>query len=445
MTIMDKKYDVIVIGSGGSGSNAAYICRSAGMDVAIIDRSPFGGTCALRGCNPKKVLHGAAQIPELVENMSKVLKGSVDVDWERLIEFKKTFIEKIPAQREKGFKDSGIAAFKGTASFTGRNELSVNNEKLTAEFIVIATGSIPGELDFPGAEFLTTSDVFMENTRLPEEIIFIGGGYISFELAHISARAGAKVKILHRSKYPLKNFDQDLVEMMLEATAKAGIEFIPDVQPQRIEQKGGKLFIDCGEKRYSCEMAVHGAGRVPNTRFLDLEKANVDHDHGILVNKYLQSISNPKVYAVGDAASIGQPLTPVVSMQGKVAAYNIINGNKKSLDYSLVPSVVFTIPPMGSVGLTEKQARDKGLDYRLNTADSTNWYNSRRLGSKKTGYKVLIDKKTDRIIGAHILAPGVEEVLDFFMLAMKTGLRTSDIKDLIFSYPSSTYDIKSMV
>jgi glutathione reductase (NADPH) len=377
--------------------------------------------------------------------MGKVLEGSVVIDWEKLIEIKKTFIEKTPAQREKGFKDSGIAAFKGTASFTGKNSLSVNNEKMSAEFIVIATGSIPRELNFPEAELLTTSDIFMENTMLPEEIIFIGGGYISFEFAHISAKAGAKVKILHRSKYPLKNFDRDLVEMMLEATAKAGIKFTPDIEPQSIKQKGEKLFIDCGTQNYTCDMAVHGAGRVPNTRFLDLEKANVDQDHGVLVNEYLQSISNPNVYAVGDAASIGQPLTPVVSMQGKAAAYNIINGNKKSMDYSLVPSVVFTIPPMGSVGLTEKQAIEKGLDYRINTADSTNWYNSRRLGFKKTGFKIIIDKKTDRIIGAHMLAPGVEEVLDFFMLAMKTGLKTSDIKDLIFSYPSNTYDIKYMV
>ena len=445
MNTMGKKFDVIVIGSGGSGSNTAYLCRSAGMDVAIIDRSPFGGTCALRGCNPKKVLHGAAHIYELASNVGEVLRGSVDVDWEKLIKFKKTFIEKIPGQREKDFKDNGIEAFKGTASFTGENGLSVNNEKLSAEFIVIAAGSIPRELDFPGAELLTTSDVFMENARLPEEIIFIGGGYISFELAHISARAGAKVRILHRSKYPLKNFDQDLVGMMLVATRKAGIKFIPDREPQRIEKRGEKLFIDCGKENYICDMAVHGAGRVPNTRFLDLEKANVEQDHGVLVNKYLQSISNPNVYAVGDVASIGQPLTPVVSIQGKTAAYNIINGNKKSMDYSLVPSVVFTIPPMGSVGLTEKEAKDKGLDYRINMADSTKWYNSRRLGFKKTGFKIIIEKKTEKIIGAHILAPGVEEVLDFFMLAMKTGTKTSDIKDLIFSYPSSTYDIKSMV
>ncbi len=442
---MDKQFDVIVIGSGASGSNAAYLCRSAGMEVAVIDHAPFGGTCALRGCNPKKVLHGAADIQELVDNMGRVLKGSIIMDWQELIDFKKTFIEKVPGQREKGFKDNGIAVLKGAANFTGKNTLSVNDEKLSARFIVIATGSIPGELNFPGAELLTTSDIFMENIRLPGDIIFIGGGYISFEFAHISAKAGARVKIIHRSSKPLKHFDSDMIDMILEATEKAGIEFIPNIEPQSIKQKGKKLIIDYGKGRFTCDMAVHGAGRVPDTRMLDLEKGDIDQDHGVLVNEYLQSVSNPSVYAVGDAASIGQPLTPVVSMQGKIAAFNIINGNKKTLDYSLVPNVVFTIPPMGTVGLTEEQALEKGLDYRIKMADTTNWFNSRRLGFKKTGYKLIIDKKTDKIIGAHMLAPGVEEIINFFMLAMKTGVKTSEIKNMIFSYPSSTYDIKSMV
>jgi len=440
-----NKFDVIVIGTGASGSNVAYQCKSAGMDVAIIDQGPFGGTCALRGCDPKKVLHGAAQVSELAGNMGKVLEGQLNINWGKLIDFEKTFTENVPEKREKGFKDNDIAVFKGTASFIGENRLSVNGKKLSARFIVIATGSIPRELSFPGAELLTTSDIFMENNKLPGEIIFVGGGYISFELAHISARAGAKVKIIHRSRRPLKQFDPDMVEMMLEATAKSGIEFIPDLEPDLIKQKGKKLFIDCGTQNYICDMAVHGAGRAPNTGLLDLEKGHIEQDHGVLVNEYFQSVSNPCVYAVGDVASIGQPLTPVVSIQGKIAAYNIINGNKKSMDYSLVPSAVFTIPPMGSVGLTEEQARKKGLKYHINMADTTNWYNSRRLGYKKTGFKILIDKKTDRIIGAHILAPGAEEVIDFFMLAIKTGIKVSEIKDMIFSYPSGTYDIKYMV
>lgn len=445
MTIMDNQFDVIVIGTGASGSNVAYQCKSAGMDIAIIDQAPFGGTCALRGCDPKKVLHGAAQISELAGNMGKVFEGSVSINWGNLIDFKKTFTEDVPEKREKGFKDSDIAVFKGTASFTGENRLSVNDKVLSARFIVIATGSMPRKLSFHGAELLTTSDVFMENNKLPGEIIFVGGGYISFELAHISVRAGAKVKIIHRSRRPLKQFDSDMVKMMLEATDKSGIEFIPDLEPDLIRRKGKKLFIDCGIQNYTCDMAVHGAGRVPDTSLLDLEKGHIDQDHGVLVNEYFQSVSNPCVYAVGDAASIGQSLTPVVSIQGKIAAYNIINGNKKSMDYSLVPSVVFTIPPMGSVGLTEEQAREKGLKYRINMADTTNWYNSRRLGYKKTGFKILIDKKTDRIIGAHILAPGAEEVIDFFMLAIKTGIKVSEIKDMVFSYPSGTYDIKYMV
>ena len=314
---MKDRFDIIVIGTGASGSNVAYHCKSAGMDVAIIDHLPFGGTCALRGCNPKKVLHGVAQITELTNNIGPILRGSTDVDWKKLIDFKKTFIDKIPGQREKEFKENDIKTFKGTARFVGENILSVNGKKLSSRFIVIATGSLPRKLYFQGAELLTTSDVFMENNELPGEIIFIGGGYISFELAHISSRAGAKVKIIHRSSDPLKQFDGDLVKMMLEATDKAGIEFISDLEPDQIMKKGKKLFVNCGEKKYTCDMAVHGAGRVPATELLDLKKGHIEEDHGIIVNKYFQSISNPYVYAVGDAASIGQPLTPVASLQGK--------------------------------------------------------------------------------------------------------------------------------
>ncbi len=442
---MKKDFDLIVIGTGASGQNVAYRCQAAGLDTAIVDCSPFGGTCALRGCNPKKVLHGAADIIDSQSNMGDIINGSLRLDWQKLIGFKKTFIDGVPEKQEKGFHKNGIRTIKGVACFTGKNSLSIDGSGYSAGFISIASGSIPRKLDFPGAGLLTTSDVFMETEKLPARIIFVGGGYISFELAHIAARAGADVKIIHRSRRPLKKFDRYMVDLLLEATDKAGIEFIPEMEPQKIEEKNGSLYIDCRDETFPCDMAVHGAGRVPNTGFLDLEKGGVDQDRGVLVNEFLQSISNPKVYAVGDVASIGQPLTPVVSMQGKAAAHNIINGNSRTIDYSMTPSVVFTIPPLASVGLTEEQAEKKGLKYRVNKADSTGWYNSRRLGLKKTGHKMIIEENTDLILGAHILGPMAEETINFIMLAMKTGIKANEIKDMIFSYPSTTYDMKYMV
>jgi glutathione reductase (NADPH) len=447
MEMIDMKddFDLIVIGTGASGQNVAYRCKEAGMKTAIVDCSPFGGTCALRGCNPKKVLHGASDIIDSQDNMDDMVKGSLKLDWGKLMEFKKTFIDNVPEKQEKGFNENGIRTFKGTASFTGKNTLLINGSEYSAGFIAIASGSIPRKLDFPGAGLLTTSDIFMETEKLPARIIFVGGGYISFELAHIAVRAGADVKIIHRSKRPLKKFDRDMVDMLLEATGKAGIEFIPGIEPEKIEEKNGSLYIECGDKAFTCDMAVHGAGRIPNTGLLELEKGDVEEDRGVLVNEFLQSISNPKVYAAGDVASIGQPLTPVVSMQGKAAAHNIINGNSRTVDYSMTPSVVFTIPPLASVGLTEEEAQKKGLKYRVNTADSTGWYNSRRLGLKKTGYKMIIEENTDRILGAHIMGPMAEETINFVMLAMKTGIKAPEIKDMIFSYPSTTYDMKYMI
>jgi glutathione reductase (NADPH) len=442
---MKKEFDVIVIGTGASGSNIAYRCKAAGMDVAIVDCLPYGGTCALRGCHPKKVLYGAAEIMDFQGNLENIIEGRLKINWKKLIEFKRNFTDNVPERDEENYKKEGIITLKGTVRFSGENTILINDKEYSAKFIAIATGSIPRKLDFPGAEFLTISDVFMETGDLPEEIIFVGGGFISFELAHIAARAGAKVKILHRSKYPLKRFDRDVVDMLLESTAKEGIEFIPEMQPEKIEKKDNRFYIDCGSRKFTCDMAVHGAGRVPYTGPLELGNANIEENRGVLVNEYLQSISNPNVYAVGDSASIGQPLTPVVSIQGKAAAYNIINGNSKSVDYSTVPNVVFTIPPMGAIGLTEDQAKEKGLKYRINKADTTSWFNSKRMGLKKTGHKFIIEEGSDRILGAHILEPNAGETINFIMLAMKTGIKANEIKDMIFSYPSSTYDIKYMV
>jgi len=437
-------FDVIVIGTGTSGSNAAYKCRKAGMNVAVIEQGPLGGTCANRGCDPKKILYGAAQVAEISRALEDVFRFPLEVDWTRLIKFKKTFTDPVSEKRKQSFKDNDIKVFYGTASFEGRTELSVNGKKLSAGRIVIATGSRPGKIGIPGEEYITTSDIFMETERLPGEIVFIGGGYISFEFAHIASRCGARVKILQKDKDPLKKFDRDIVVMLLEASRAAGIEFIPETRPESLEKKNGRIHIKTGNGEYICDMAIHGAGRVPDIEMLKLEKAGIKADHGIKVNSFLQSVSNPSIYAVGDAASIGQPLTPVASLQGKIAAYNIINGNKKTMDYSMVPSVVFTLPPMASVGMTESQAVEKKIKYTKKILDTTGWYNSRRLGFKKTGFKILKDG-SGKIIGASILYPGAEDIIDVLTLAIKTGASREDIMDMAFSYPSFTSDIKYMI
>ena len=197
---MDRKFDLIVIGTGAAGSTAAYKCRKAGWEVAIIDSRPFGGTCALRGCDPKKVLVGAVELIDWARRMEGkgVSAKDAEIDWPALMRFKRTFTDTVPANRERGYAEAGIAAFHGRTRFLDRTTLQVGDDTLIARFTLVAAGAKPATLGIPGEGFLTTSDHFLELERLPQRIAFVGGGYISFEFAHVAARTGAQVQILHR-------------------------------------------------------------------------------------------------------------------------------------------------------------------------------------------------------------------------------------------------------
>lgn len=256
---------------------------------------------------------------------------------------------------------------------------------LNCKHIVIATGAKPTKLNIPGSENITTSDQFLEfwNDRLPERITFVGGGYISFEFAHIAARAGARVSILHRGKQPLEHFDPDLVNQLVQRSKDIEIDIRLQAAVKRIDKlsssrDGSKLVVHYssdvsknGSYKNSsasleADMVVHGAGRVSNLEGLNFDASGVQHTRqGIQVNEYLQSVSNPAVYAAGDvAASKGLPLTPAASYDGSVVANNLVKGNNTKSNYTGLPSVVFTIPPLCSVGLHEKEAKDRGLRFR---------------------------------------------------------------------------------
>src|SRR5215469_1147065 len=196
------QFDLVAIGTGAAASAAAYKCRKAGWQVAVVDSQPFGGTCQLRGCDPKKVLVGAGVLIDAMRRMSSkgIKSDGAHIDWPKLMRFKRTFTDPAPQRTEDGFRKAGIKTFHGTASFTGPNTLQVGTDLLEAKHVLIATGAKPRRLNIPGEELLTTSDQFLELDSLPTRVVFIGGGYISFEFAHLSARAGSQVTILHRGE-----------------------------------------------------------------------------------------------------------------------------------------------------------------------------------------------------------------------------------------------------
>jgi glutathione reductase (NADPH) len=472
-------FDLIVIGTGTAASTAAHECSSAGWKVAIIDSLSFGGTCPLGGCGPKKVLVEAVKVIDSAQrhqNNGVLGSDKVHIKWSDLIHFKRTFTEPFPKHRQEGYKKAGIVPFHGHARFMESNAVKVeeeeekdNNNKntvLKGKRILVATGAKPMQLNISGSENITTSDQFLEfgEDHLPDRIVFVGGGYISFEFAHIAARAGAKVTILHRGKQPLEHFDPDLVNLLVQRSRDIGIDIHLQSAVEKIDKSSdGSSYVvqysnSCAVSdnnrnrnrtttRIECDMVVQGAGRIPNVEGLDLAAAGVEHTmQGIKVNEYLQSISNPSIYAAGDvAASGGLPLTPVATYEGRLVATNLIKGNVLKSNYSGLPSVVFTIPPLASVGMQEKEAKEAGLKFRVKHENTASWA-SRRLGETCSGFKVLIEEDSDRILGAHIVGPHAEEVINIFSMAIRLGLSAKELGDpFLYSYPTTPSDVVYML
>lgn len=445
-----KSFDLIVIGSGIAGGTVARSCRSAGWEVAVIDSQPFGGTCPLRGCDPKKVLVGAAELVDLSSRMKgHGVAGNERIDWPSLMRFKRTFTDPVPKEQEKRYIDEGVVALHSRVKFRDQSSLVADGEVLTSKHFVIAGGARPIPLNIPGEEFLTSSTQFLELNRLPEKIIFVGGGYIAFEFAHIAVRAGADVRIVNRGR-PLKGFDPDLVDKLLIATKEVGIDVWDNATVKSIEKVAGGLRVRAStqkeEQAFDAEMIVHAAGRVPDIDDLDLTAANVRREaRGVVVNEYLQSISNPAVYAAGDAAASGMPLTPCASLEAQVVSQNLLGGNKHKPDYRGMATVVYSEPPLASVGLSTKAATEQGLSFDVKQGDTAPWYNMRRVGATHGAFKVLVERGSDRILGAHLLGPHADEVINIFCLAIRFGLKASEIKTIPFAYPTFSYDVGYML
>ncbi len=449
---MEWEYDLVVIGTGTAGTDIAVHCRKVGKSVAIADYREFGGTCALRGCIPKKVLGAAAEVVARAGDLhGKGVIGKIAIDWPALVTFEHSFTDPVPVNKEESFRKLGIDTYHGYARFTGEQTIEVGGETLRAQQIVVATGSKPRPLQIPGADLMTTSDEFLYLERLPKRIVFIGGGYISFEFAHVAVRAGAEVTILQRNARVLKQFDADLVNRLVTASDEAGIDVRTNMPITSIEKAPGGLIVRAGPEGrhlFEADMVVHGVGRVPAIDGLDLAKGNIATDKkGIAVNEYLQSVSNPAVYIAGDANYQSIQLTPVATLDAHVAIDNILNGNRKKADYSMIPSAIFSVPSLAAVGLSEETAKRKGIEYDLHSGDMSSWYASRRIGLRHAAYKLLLEKETGRILGAHILGDNAGEIINLFALAIRHNMTAADLTydAMIYAYPTSTYEITYMV
>ena len=376
----------------------------------------------------------------------------LSLNWPDLIRFKRTFTDPVPEQNEQSFKQAGIITRHGRAHFVDRTSVQVGEDTLVGRHVVIATGACHAPLGIAGEEHLTTSTQFLDLEELPRRIVFVGGGYIAFEFAHVAARADAEVSILHRGDRPLERFDGDLVAQLVQATRDLGVDVRVRTTVTAIEKRGNELIVHTHDAEEMSEvpadLVVHAAGRMPEIDDMALDVAGVERADGggVAVNEYLQSVSNPAVYAAGDAvASGGFPLTPVAGMQGRIVATNLLTGNTRTPNYDAIPTVVFTTPPLVAVGLDEETAQAQGLRFTTHHEDTSGWYTSRRVALPHSGFKVLIEDGTNRILGAHLLGIHAEEIINIFALAVRTGFSAHDLKEMVFTYPTSAYDIRYMI
>jgi len=447
---MTNQYDIIIIGGGNAGLGVSAIAAPEGKKIAFIEERDFGGTCPNRGCTPKKVLVGAAQS---LHDIAQAKVHCIDVppaklNWQKLIQREKDMISFIP-DAMTGVAEKRGDIYRGAAKFVAPNSVQVNNTVLQANNIVIATGSKTRPLPIPGAELMITSDDVLSEEQQPNEVIFIGGGVVAMEFSHVYARAGTKVTILEVMPSLLPRVESDAVAAIQSESERIGITVHTGVQVKSVYQTDSRIAvkaeIDGKEHVIEADRIINGAGRVANVDTLDLEAGNIEHDRfAIKTDKYLRSTSNPIVWACGDAIVTSPQLSPIATLEGRAVGQNIINGPSIKPDFSVLPSCVYTIPALATVGLTEAQANEQKLNISVTVNDMKDWFSGKSYAETVAWAKVIVDKDSDKILGAHIVGHRGEDLIHVFAMAMRYGILASQLRDDMFAYPTFSSDIKNM-
>lgn len=444
-------YDVFVIGSGIAGQTAAEICRTNKLSVAIADNREFGGTCANRGCDSKRIL---LQFSQLVYR-SKNLKGRgveklPKLNWKKVQKFKRSFSDPIPPNTEEKLKKLGISLYHQSPKFISKNEVEVEGKVVSADYFIIASGNIPRDLDIEGKELLKLSEDVLNFKKIPKSITFIGSGYIAMEFACMLATLGCKVTILEREGTSLSQFDPFLVKKLIAKLERLGVVFVFNADVIGVKELKKNLKVSYSHngklKTHKSRKIINATGRVPSIEGLELEEAGIEaDDDGIVVNDYLQSKSHPKVYACGDVSNKSPSLTPLSGLQGYIVGNNIVKEKSKTLNVPCVPSTVFTTPNLSTVGYGLKAAKARYKDVKVYQGDSGDWYNAKKENEDTYAYTILVNERTDEIVGAHILSSEANESINVFATAIYNKMTVKEFKRMLMTYPSYSIDLKKMM
>ena len=462
-------YDVFILGGGPAGQRLARACAAGGLSVAIAEHRGYGGTCGLRGCDPKRWM---ASVTEAVDGVARLAgrgaSGEAGVDWEALVASVADFVDPKPDAALASLRKAGVTAYTGRARFTGDRSARIAGDtrdegegvgadvEVTAEHLVVATGQRPRPLEVPGGEHAKTSDDFHRLPELPRRLLFVGGGYIALESAHIARRCGAEVTIVNDDDDPLAVFDDDLAARLLDLTADLGIEVVMNTEVAAIEPLDAGGFRvrtegkgeDGAAGSYEVDLVLNTSGRVPNVDALGLGRAGVETtDAGIPVDEHYRARGNPRVYAIGDCADgNGPPLTPVANHDADALAATLTTGTPTRADYTGLATAVYTLPELAMVGLTESEARERGIDLEVTARlDHDDAFNARRVNARAYGYKTLVDRATGKLVGAHLLGPRASEVINVFALALRADLDAALLSGVPWAYPTWGGDASGMV
>ena len=450
-----KPYDCVVIGIGTAGQTAAYELKQQGLRVALVDNSDApGGTCALHGCQPKKWFY---ECTELVaksyhlrsRGVSTVARG----DWAAIFAEKEKFTRSVSQGAVAGLEKADIEYFKGTAGFLDERSIEVNGQRIESTYFLIATGAKPAALPFKGAHHIITSNQFLQMDSLPSRIVFVGGGFISFEFAHFAQRLGpedVRITVLEAAPAPLGPFDEEMVALLMEATAAEGIEVVCNVRIDAISKENDRYVIHTqGDASHHADLVVHGAGRIPNLDALNLDRAGVTYSQrGIEVTSHMQS-TNSHIFAAGDCAASLQ-LARVADYEAMVAAKNIVSGvkggPKDTMDYATVPVVLFTYPQYAMVGQKESALTATETVFKKSAGNHLQWPTYRRIGLKHSAYKILAGSD-GKLLGAHFISDNATGLINTVRMAMISGMTVEELyrHSIMSPYPSRESDLTYML
>ena len=449
---MTRHYDYIAIGGGSGGIASVNRAAMYGKKCALIEKAEIGGTCVNVGCVPKKVMWYAAHVAETIQKYGPDYGFNSKLesfDWQTLIKNRQAYIERIHLSYQNSLSKNKVDLIHGAAHFIDKSTIEVNGEKFTADHILIATGTQPSLPDIDGVEYGIDSNGFFELTALPKTTAVIGSGYIAVELAGVLNALGSQVGLFIRKDLPIRRFEQFISETLVEVMQTDGITIHTQAVPKKITKNADGsvvLHLESGET-YTVDCLIWATGREPNTASLNLEKAHVQLDErGYIQVDQFQNTSQTGIYAVGDITG-KMELTPVAVAAGRKLSERLFNHKPdEHLDYDNIPTVVFSHPPIGTVGITEQEAIDKYGQQVVKVYNSsfTAMYSAITQHRQPTKMKLVCVGENEKIVGIHGIGFGMDEILQGFAVALKMGATKKDFDNTVAIHPTSAEEFVTM-